>query len=125
MEAGTGAAVRYAPGDGEKRPWGSWEVLAVGDGYAVKRIVVEPGQRLSLQYHNHRAEHWTIVGGVAEVEIDGKVQTVEVDGHVHIPKLARHRIRNPGDVPMSFIEVQTGEIVDEADIVRLSDDYGR
>jgi mannose-6-phosphate isomerase len=124
-EAETVAGVRYAPGDGERRPWGSWEVLAIGAGYALKRIVVDPGQRLSLQYHHHRAEHWTIVGGSAEVEIDEVVTVLNVNEHVHIPKLARHRIRNPGGEPLIFIEVQIGAIVDEADIVRLSDDYGR
>jgi len=123
-EAG-GAKVRYAPGDGERRPWGSWEVLAIGEGYAVKRIVVDPDQRLSLQYHHHRSERWTIVAGMGEVQIDEELFVVRRGDHVHIPILARHRLRNHGAEPLILVEVQMGELVDEADIVRLSDDYGR
>lgn len=124
LQAGQ-ASVRYAPGEGERRPWGSWEVLAIGVGYAVKRIVVDPGQRLSLQYHHHRAERWTIVSGLGEVQIDEQLFGVAAGDHVHIPILARHRLRNHGSEPLILVEVQMGELVDEADIVRLSDDYGR
>lgn len=119
------AAVRYNPGDSDTRPWGKWEVLATGASYALKRITVTPGQRLSLQYHHHRAEHWTMVEGAAEVEIDGKTLPLSAGEHVYIPLGAHHRIRNPGDVDLVFIEVQVGDNLDENDIVRVVDDYGR
>jgi mannose-6-phosphate isomerase-like protein (cupin superfamily) len=118
-------AVRYAVGDRDERPWGSWEVLATGPRHTVKRIVVRPGQRLSLQYHHHRAEHWTIVEGVGEVTLDAALLTLGQGEHVHIPLGARHRIRNQADKPLTFIEVQVGDVLDENDIVRIVDDYGR
>jgi mannose-6-phosphate isomerase-like protein (cupin superfamily) len=88
--AGNGT-VRYAVGDCDTRPWGRWEVVATGDRYTVKRITVLPGQRLSLQYHHHRSEHWTMVEGEAEVEIDGAVHRLGFGEHVHIPLGAKHR----------------------------------
>jgi mannose-6-phosphate isomerase len=123
--AQTLGVVRYAPGERDTRPWGSWEVLATGPGYAVKRLVVNPDQRLSLQYHHHRAEHWTVVAGEAEAELDGEIHTLSAGGRVHIPLMVRHRIRNTGAAPLVFIEIQVGELLDENDIVRLADDYGR
>ena len=117
--------VRYAVGERDTRPWGTWEVLATGVGYTLKRIVVNPGQRLSLQYHEFRAEHWTVVQGTAEAEIDGVVHRVPAGGHVHVPLRAPHRIRNLGEGPLVVIEVQTGEYLDEHDIIRIADDYGR
>ena len=119
------SAVRYVPGERDQRPWGSWEVLATGPEYTLKRIVVLPGHRLSLQYHHHRAEHWTIVAGEGEVEIDGAVIVVSHGRHVHIPKGAQHRIRNTGEDVLVFIEVQVGQLLCELDIVRVTDDYGR
>lgn len=119
------ATVRYAVGESDTRPWGRWEVIATGDRYTVKRITVTPGQRLSLQYHHHRAEHWTIVEGEAEVEIDGIVHRLGFGEHIHIPLGARHRIRNGGESILAFVEVQVGDLLDENDIVRVSDDYGR
>jgi mannose-6-phosphate isomerase len=117
--------VRYAVGERDTRPWGTWEVLATGVGYTLKRIVVNPGQRLSLQYHEFRSEHWTVVQGTAEAEIDGVVHRVPAGGHVHVPLRAPHRIRNLGEGPLVVIEVQTGEYLDEHDITRIADDYGR
>jgi mannose-6-phosphate isomerase-like protein (cupin superfamily) len=117
--------VRYAAGERDKRPWGTWEVLATGPEYALKRITVLPGQRLSLQYHNHRSEHWTIVSGEAEVEINGALLRRIGGEHVHIPLRAAHRIRNTGNQALVFIEVQVGQHLDELDIIRLEDDYGR
>ncbi len=117
--------VQYSVGERDTRPWGTWEVLATGVGYTLKRIVVNAGQRLSLQYHEHRAEHWTVVQGVAEAEIDGAAHPLEAGEHVYVPLGAHHRIRNPGDTPMVFLEVQVGEHLDEQDIVRLQDDYAR
>lgn len=117
--------VRYSPGERDRRPWGTWEVLATGPQYTLKRIVVMPGHRLSLQYHNHRSEHWTIVAGRAEAEVDGETQRLGPGEHIHIPLRAEHRICNIGDEPMVFIEVQVGVLLDEMDIVRVFDDYGR
>lgn len=117
--------VRYAVGERDVRPWGTWEVLAVGVGYTLKRIVVSPGQRLSLQYHEFRAEHWTVVQGQAEAEIDGVSHALGAGEHVFVPLQAPHRVRNTGEGPLVLIEVQTGEYLDEHDIIRLSDDYGR
>jgi mannose-6-phosphate isomerase-like protein (cupin superfamily) len=119
------AAVRYAVGDSDNRPWGRWEVVATGDRYTVKRITVLPGQRLSLQYHHHRSEHWTVVDGEAEVEIDQAVHRLGFGQHVFIKVGASHRVRNVGTSPLVFIEVQVGDLLDENDIVRVSDDYGR
>jgi len=115
----------YIAGDSDDRPWGRWEVLAVGDGFAVKRITVRPGQILSLQYHHHRAEHWIVLAGEAEVTLDGELLRKHRDEAVHIPVGARHRIANPGTEDLVFIEIQTGDRLEEEDIVRLEDSYGR
>jgi mannose-6-phosphate isomerase len=117
--------IRYEVGDRDSRPWGTWEVLATGDGYTVKRISVLPGHRLSLQYHQHRSEHWTIVKGSAEVVLDDVVHQMPAGKHVHIPVGTLHRVRALGSETLVFLEVQVGEILDENDIVRISDDYGR
>jgi mannose-6-phosphate isomerase-like protein (cupin superfamily) len=119
------SVVRYNPGERDQRPWGTWEVLAVGLGYTLKRIVVVAGQRLSLQYHEFRQEHWTIVEGIAEIEIGDRKIIAKAGDHVFIPLRAAHRIMNIGSSPLIFIEVQMGEVLDENDIVRLVDDYGR
>ncbi len=117
--------VAYRLGEAASRPWGTWAVLDVGDGFIVKRVTVEPGQRLSLQYHHHRAEDWTIVSGDGVVELDAEPIQVTAGSHIHIPIKSTHRIANTGTVTLTFIEIQRGEILDESDIVRLSDDYGR
>lgn len=123
--SGQAPAVRYAVGEQDTRPWGHWEVIATGDAHVVKRITVSPGQRLSLQYHHHRSEHWTVVEGTAEATVDGAVHVLRYGEHVHIAKGAKHRIANPGPDRLVFVEVQVGETLDENDIVRVSDDYGR
>lgn len=112
------------------RPWGNYQSLDQGAGYQVKRIVVEAGKRLSLQKHAHRAEHWTVVSGVAEVTIGEAaetlaVQTVKPGEHVHIPQGWIHRLANPGPGLLVLIEVQSGDYLGEDDIVRLEDDFGR
>ena len=112
------------------RPWGHYQSLDQGPRHQVKRIVVDPGQRLSLQKHAHRAEHWTVVDGVAEITVGMdrdklQVLTVRPGEHVHVPKGAIHRMANPGTTPMTLIEVQSGDYLGEDDIVRLEDDYGR
>jgi len=119
------SSVRYVVGDSDSRPWGKWEVLAIGDRYTLKRITVLPGHRLSLQYHHHRSEHWTIVQGFAEVELDDAVHQMSSGKHIHIPVGALHRVRALGSEPLVFLETQVGDVLDENDIVRIADDYGR
>jgi mannose-6-phosphate isomerase-like protein (cupin superfamily) len=106
-------------------PWGKWEVLLEEPEYKVKRIVVNPGHRLSYQVHSRRSEHWMIVKGNALVTLDGKPRTVETGKTIDIPVGTAHRIQNPGKEPLSFIEIQTGDYFGEDDIVRLEDDYDR
>ena len=118
-------AVRYAVGESDERPWGRWEVIATGETYACKRITVRPGQKLSLQLHHHREEHWTIVEGSGLFTCGDKQQTVGPKDHVFIPLKTAHRIENPGDIDVVLIEVQQGDHLDENDIVRIEDVYGR
>lgn len=115
----------YKAGESDERPWGRWTVLATGDGYAVKEIVVNPGEVLSLQSHEHRSEHWIVLAGTAEVTVGDDVRTREVNETVFIPAGARHRIANVGDTDMRFIEVQSGDVLAESDIERYEDRYGR
>ncbi len=124
-EQDSASPVRYVLGEWDSRPWGTWEVLATGDRYTLKRIKVLPGHRLSLQYHHHRSEHWTIVQGFAEVQLDDAVHQMSPGQHIHIPVGAVHRVRAFGSEPLVFLEIQVGELLDENDIVRISDDYGR
>ena len=107
------------------RPWGYYQSIDRGEGYQVKRIVVGPGQRLSLQKHARRAEHWTVVSGTAEVTVDDDVRTLSANQSIFIPLGAVHRLANPGSVPVTVIEVQCGDYLGEDDIVRLEDDYRR
>lgn len=109
----------------DHRPWGWFESLVIGDRFQVKRIHVHPSAALSLQSHHHRAEHWIVVSGTAEVTIDDKVQLVTENQSVFIPLGAVHRMRNPGKVPMVLIEVQTGSYLGEDDIIRYEDVYSR
>jgi len=109
----------------DHRPWGWFETLALGDRFQVKRIVVKPGAALSLQSHVHRAEHWIVVSGTAEVTIDETVRLVTENQSVYIPLGAKHRLENPGKVPMVLIEVQTGTYLGEDDIIRYEDRYAR
>jgi|GEM_PF-740642 len=107
------------------RPWGHYVVLEDRERHKVKRIVVNPGQRLSLQLHHRRAEHWMVIEGEGLVTVGDEEILVRAGEAIDIPREAKHRIRNPGDVPCVFIEVQTGDYFGEDDIVRLEDDYGR
>lgn len=116
---------RSADVNGETRPWGRFIVLDDTPTCKVKRIIVEPGQRLSYQLHHRRAEHWTVVAGTALVTLNGEDITVEPGASIDIPRGADHRVRNPGAEPLEFIEVQMGDYFGEDDIVRLEDDYGR
>ncbi len=107
------------------RPWGSYESLIVSDRFQVKRIVVNSGQKLSLQMHHHRAEHWIVVKGTAEVTCEDKVFMLAEDESTYIPLGHKHRLVNPGRVPLELIEVQSGSYLGEDDIVRFDDVYGR
>jgi mannose-1-phosphate guanylyltransferase/mannose-1-phosphate guanylyltransferase/mannose-6-phosphate isomerase len=107
------------------RPWGWYEGIDGGDRFQVKRIMVKPGQKLSLQKHHHRAEHWVVVSGSALISIDGETQLFTENQSTYIPIGSVHRLDNPGKVPLHLIEVQSGSYLGEDDIVRLEDTYGR
>jgi mannose-1-phosphate guanylyltransferase/mannose-6-phosphate isomerase len=107
------------------RPWGSYTVINEGPGYKVKKIVVLPGKRLSLQLHHRRAEHWIVVQGVARATIGTTVTDVHPNESVYVPVETAHRLENPGTEPVAMIEVQTGDYLEEDDIVRLDDDFWR
>lgn len=118
-------ATSYTAGESDTRPWGRWKVLAAEPDFILKKIVVESGQRLSLQYHKHRSEHWVVVNGHGLVTIGGDQIAVGPGRHVYIPSETQHRIENTSDAPLVFVEVQFGEVLDEMDIVRIEDDYER
>jgi mannose-1-phosphate guanylyltransferase/mannose-6-phosphate isomerase len=107
------------------RPWGSYTILEEGARYKIKRIVVNSGERLSLQMHYHRSEHWIVVMGAAKVTIGDKEVFIHENESAYVPKSTLHRLENPGKVPLEMIEVQNGEYVGEDDIVRVDDIYGR
>lgn len=112
-------------GEVERRPWGSFQVLEEGADYKVKRLVVEPGQRLSLQRHRFRAEHWVVIAGNPRVQVGSRTRRLKARGTVTVPRGAWHRIENPGRVTAVIIEVQHGTYLGEDDILRRQDDYGR
>jgi mannose-1-phosphate guanylyltransferase/mannose-6-phosphate isomerase len=107
------------------RPWGSYDSIDSGQRFQVKRITVKPGQRLSLQLHHHRAEHWIVVSGTARVRIDEQERLLAENESVYIPLGVKHWLENPGKVNLELIEVQTGSYLGEDDIVRFEDRYGR
>jgi mannose-1-phosphate guanylyltransferase/mannose-6-phosphate isomerase len=107
------------------RPWGSYTVLEEGNGYKIKRIVVKPNARLSLQMHHQRSEHWVVVSGTAEVTCGERVYKVKRNESTYVPVGTKHRLANPGKEPLQIIEVQNGGYLGEDDIVRFDDDYGR
>ena len=109
----------------DHRPWGWFESLAKGDRFQVKRIVVDAGAALSLQAHHHRAEHWIVVQGTAKVTCDDQVRLLTENESIYIPLGSRHRLENPGKLPMVLIEVQTGSYLGEDDIIRYEDVYAR
>jgi mannose-1-phosphate guanylyltransferase/mannose-6-phosphate isomerase len=108
-----------------ERPWGSYTVLEKGDRYKIKRIILNPKARLSLQAHQHRSEHWVIVSGTARVTRGEEVFDVHSNESTFIPIAVKHRLENPGHIPLQIIEVQNGDYVEEDDIERLDDDYRR
>jgi len=107
------------------RPWGSYQSVDNGDRHQVKRIIVKPGSRLSLQKHHHRAEHWIVVRGTARVTINEDIRTVHENESIYIPMGAVHRLENPGKIMLELIEVQTGSYLGEDDIIRIEDDFRR
>jgi mannose-6-phosphate isomerase-like protein (cupin superfamily) len=107
------------------RPWGSFFVLEDTAGTKVKRLLVNPGERLSYQSHKFRAEHWVVVRGTATVTLDDVTRDYAYGEYVFVPKGSKHRIANAGSEPLEIIEVQVGESFAEEDIVRYSDDYHR
>lgn len=108
-----------------ERPWGTYTVLDEHKSYKIKRIEVDPGQRLSLQMHHHRSEHWIVVSGTAKVSCNGKESIFNINESTFIPMGFTHRLENPGLIPLIIIEVQSGEYLGEDDIVRFEDDYQR
>ncbi len=108
-----------------ERPWGSYEVLHTGAGFQVKLIEVKPGEALSLQYHNKRAEYWVVVQGKPRVTVGNEVDDYTVGETVFVPLRAAHRLENPTKTLVAIIEVQIGSYLGEDDIVRLEDHYNR
>lgn len=107
------------------RPWGSYTILEEGLFYKIKRITVYPNKKLSYQYHHHRSEHWVVVKGTAKVTIEGNESFVKSGESIYVSLGKKHRLENPGKVLLEVIEVQIGEYLEEDDIVRLADDFGR
>jgi len=108
-----------------ERPWGNYTVLEKGNGYKIKRVVLKPGAKLSLQLHRRRSEHWVVVSGVAKVTRESETYLVQNNESTYIPINTKHRLENPGEELLQIIEVQNGDYVEEDDIERFSDDYGR
>jgi mannose-1-phosphate guanylyltransferase len=107
------------------RPWGSYEGVDSGVRHQVKNIMVKPGEKLSVQMHHHRAEHWIVVSGTANITIGEETKLVSENESVYIPLGEVHALENPGKIPLELIEVQTGSYLGEDDIVRFTDRYGR
>lgn len=107
------------------RPWGSYTVLNHDKGYKVKIIEVNPGSKLSLQMHYHRSEHWVVLSGNAKITKDEEIIFLKPGESIDIPKEAKHRLENTGIIPLDIIEIQNGDYLEEDDIVRFEDIYGR
>ncbi len=107
------------------RPWGSFQSLLLADNHQVKEILVEPGQRLSLQSHDKRCEHWIVAHGPALITVGNQEKLFNTGEHIFIPKQARHRLANPGTEPINIVEIQLGSYLGEDDIIRYEDDYQR
>jgi len=107
------------------RPWGSYTILEDGATYKIKRVTVKPNERLSLQLHHHRSEHWVVVSGTAEVELNGETRFLRKGESTFVHSGTKHRLKNPGLLPLEVIEVQLGDYLEEDDIVRFDDEYGR
>jgi len=108
-----------------ERPWGSYTVLEKGNGYKIKRVVLKPRAKLSLQLHKRRSEHWVVVAGIAKVTKENETYLVRVNESTYIPMNTKHRLENPGEETLQVIEIQNGDYLEEDDIERFQDDYGR
>jgi mannose-6-phosphate isomerase len=111
--------------ESDERPWGRYEVLEERPGFKVKVLEVKPGERLSLQRHSRRGEHWVVVEGTADVVCGDREMKLGKGEHIHIPPETNHRLGNSSDQPLALVEVQLGDYLGEDDIVRISDDYER
>ena len=107
------------------RPWGEYTVLDTGERFRIKKITVNPKESLSLQMHHHRTEHWVVIKGMAKIRIGDKELFIHEGESTFVPKSTLHKLENPGKVPLEIIEVQNGEYVEEDDIIRFEDKYGR
>ena len=107
------------------KPWGSYQVLEESLKYSIKRIIVKPGGILSLQSHLHRSEHWIVVQGIAEVTIDEKIKILNINQNIFIPQNSKHRLSNKDNEDLIVIEIWFGDKLDEEDIIRYEDIYGR
>lgn len=120
---------RVVPGcveeDPIQRPWGTFNILDEGPGYRIKRLEVKPGQGLGLQLHYHRSEHWIVVAGIAKVTCGDQEILLSANQSSYIPQHTIHRLENPGIVPLTLIEVQNGEYLEEDDIIRFEDNDRR
>ena len=118
-------SIKYNVGEIGNRPWGTWHCIAVGDKYIVKIITVKPYASLSLQLHKMRSDHWVVVSGAPRITVGDSVSDFHCGESVDIPVDTRHRLENLTDAPVVVLEVQMGDVLDETDIVRLSDIYNR
>jgi mannose-1-phosphate guanylyltransferase/mannose-6-phosphate isomerase len=107
------------------RPWGYFDSIDLGDSFQVKRLLINPGAKISLQKHLHRAEHWVVVKGLATITSGEKIIELKINQSTFIPKGTIHRVENRQDSPLEIIEVQTGDYLGEDDIIRIEDDYDR
>ena len=118
--------ISKSPDKKVERPWGTYEIITKGNGFQVKRLIINPDSRLSLQWHRHRDETWVIVRGVAEIEVNKNKKNLGRGENIFVARTITHRIKNISVVePLEIIEVQTGDYLGEDDIERLEDDYGR
>lgn len=107
------------------RPWGKYDSIDTGSRYQVKRLTVKPGESISLQMHHHRAEHWIVVAGAAQVTINEQTKLLGENESIYIPVGSTHCLENPGKIPLELIEIRSGSYLGEDDIVRFADKYGR
>jgi len=103
----------------EKRSWGSYSILDEGKTYKIKKIIVKPGHHLSFQLHYYRSEHWVVVSGMAEVKLNGESEFIRKGESIYVPIGTKHRLKNPGIIPLEVIEVEIGEYLQEDDIIRF------
>ena len=108
-----------------QKPWGSYQVLHQEQEFLLKKLIINPGEEISSQFHNHRHEHWVILSGAIVVILDGKNSEMLINDHIYVPKGSKHQIINSSEDPAEIIEIQSGRIIAEDDIVRLSDKYKR